>query len=802
MSDRTLPAATADGRTVRRVRYAVTMLTVAAASLLLLMYIGHGEAQRNYFKFILDGVVAQGRLVQTPIESHLRSGLPLRQYAGFTTLAKRIADADEAILAIFVTDGAGRIVFAGSAENPAILPPSASLSGGANDVDVRQSNRFYQVILPLRDKFEIAGNLVVIVPRAVVSARVANGFRPLVFVALALSLLFTTFVSLIGPRLRSRRAASLPIAYSVMFLGMSAAVVATLISLYSEGVQLKTRALADSLAQRLQDIVAFNLNFDQFDGFQRMFEEYRKLNPEISAAALKIGGQIQIHTSPEMAGKRWVHDGATYEYHVALSHPQRGTSKIEVVVALPTAIVYDQVLLTIKNFAALFVASALLALLLLQLAGIMQNFETSAERPAQAPRGVAALDPVKPIFFMAVFLEHLSYPFLPQFALEVTLRSGLSPGFVSAPFIAYYLCFAVALIPAGHFSNLYGPRRLMFTGLLCAALGIIGLVLAQDFGAMLLARAIAGIGQGMLFIGVQSYILDTATDDRRTRGAAIIVFGFQGGMIAGTAIGSLLVGYLGMSGVMLLAGTIAIVMAVYARGFIPQLSPLVGKSFGGLEAWRSLGRDLARLLPNAEFLRTMVLIGVPTKAVMTGVVIFALPLIMSRMGYAAESIGQVIMLYAIGVLLASNYSARYVDRTRRTETALFWGTAAAGVALLLVGLMEWQAIAAIGFGSTLLLVVGVLVLGLAHGLICAPVVTRIAECRIAAAIGANSAVATYRFLERIGHVAGPIIVGQLLLLAGHSPAVVAWIGAMIIALGLIYLARYQSAPVNSALGGG
>ena len=84
----------------------------------------------------------------------------------------------------------------------------------------------------------------------------------------------------------------------------------------------------------------------------------------------------------------------------------------------------------------------------------------SASRPQpRRPGEETALIIVKPIFFLAVFLEHLTYSFLPKFMQEAASASGVSVGFASAPFTAYYLCFALSLIPAGHFADRYGPGR-------------------------------------------------------------------------------------------------------------------------------------------------------------------------------------------------------------------------------------------------------------------------------------------------------------------------------------------------------
>ena len=58
-----------------------------------------------------------------------------------------------------------------------------------------------------------------------------------------------------------------------------------------------------------------------------------------------------------------------------------------------------------------------------------------------------------------------------------------------------------------------------------------------------------------------------------------------------------------------------------------------------------------------------------------------------------------------------------------------------------------------------------------------------------AQIGANPVTTTYRFLERIGHVAGPFLVGQFFLIWGQSPHVLIWIGIATAALGLLFLIR-------------
>src|SRR3954453_9285359 len=100
----------------------------------------------------------------------------------------------------------------------------------------------------------------------------------------------------------------------------------------------------------------------------------------------------------------------------------------------------------------------------------------------------------------------------------------------------------------------------------------------------------------MLFIGVQSYILAVASPQKKTQAAAIIVFGFQGGMISGMAIGSLLVSYLHPQGVFELSAAIGLATALYPILLVPggRRPRAVSASLG--EALGRLARDLGQVV--------------------------------------------------------------------------------------------------------------------------------------------------------------------------------------------------------------
>ncbi|MCY4191743.1 MAG: hypothetical protein OXD42_10575, partial [Rhodospirillaceae bacterium] len=56
--------------------YGLIMLIVALASLWLLIYVGYAEGRRTYQNLVVDKMIAQAEIVQTPLNTYLRAGLP------------------------------------------------------------------------------------------------------------------------------------------------------------------------------------------------------------------------------------------------------------------------------------------------------------------------------------------------------------------------------------------------------------------------------------------------------------------------------------------------------------------------------------------------------------------------------------------------------------------------------------------------------------------------------------------------------------------------------------------------------
>ncbi len=777
---------------------AITMTIVAGLSLVLLLYVGYGEATRTLQQFQVDKLASQGRYLQSALNEFLRPGHPIKQFDGFEAKTRTILASDSTIAAIAIFDMEERHVF-GDSETPdatsireALLPAEPGAKPVAeNSFSVRSNDDLIQVLLPLHNRFEQVASLVITMPRSFVIERVQSGFEPLLAAAVFAAIAFGLATSVLGADLGGRKK-WLHALFAASFIGVSGVVIATLITLYAEGTQAKSKSLADTLGQRLANIVAFGLNIWEIDGIDDLLADYRALNPDMAHAAIIVDGSVRFHTTPGLAGKEWQSNPNHYEYISDMTQP--GGRDIKLAVAIPADVVIMQTVRSIKNFAALFIASALMAGVFLQIAGSLRRLAGHQPEghgpPASAVDSgdAAMLNLVKPVFFIAVASEHLAYAFLPQYVTELVLGAGLARDFASVPFTLYYLFFALSLIPAGRLSQRFGARPLMFWGLAASGFGLLCLAVAPDFYVLCGARALSGIGQGILFIGVQSYILDIASPGRKTRGAAIIVFGFQGGMITGMAIGSLLVTHIGRSDLFFIAAAVAFLIAVYTILVVPGRAMTAEKgadqaSSGPAPGLNSLARDMALVFRDAEFLRTMLLIGIPAKAVLTGVVIFALPLMLASGDFRQEDIGQILMIYAGCVLASSGYVSAFVDRTRCTDDVLLAGCFLSALALIAIGVFGPGGLKVEIVGgdlNTVAMILAVAILGLAHGLINAPVVTHIATTPVAAETGAQTVTATYRFLERIGHVAGPAIIGQMLASGLVASKSIAWVGVVML----------------------
>ncbi|MEM9777698.1 MAG: MFS transporter, partial [Chloroflexota bacterium] len=726
----------------------VTGIMVALAiSLLMLVTIGYRDALVAYTGYEFDKLGAQGDVIRQSMKPFLLNGLPLEQFPGFQPLTTPLLESDSDLQAIYIQNEAGDLLFinargANSFDPGAnVFEASPTITSEAGSTYIASENEaFLRASLPLEGKFGPSGELHLIYDHQATITAVNTAYQPVWLIALILWVLVFPLALRFSGSERVKSTRWMQTLFGSVFVLAAAFVISIMLTIYTTGVNRKADALTHSLAQRLAVPFELGLDMTLFSGLEEVIESYRSLDPDIGFIALSSGDETTIS-----AGARSEQEG--YVEHTFLITPDGGTdTKLDVQLGIPLSVVYASLFRGVRNFLILFFATVFLANLIFSLNQTLQDKLLASARNID-PQNLH-LNIIRPFYFLIVFAEGLHASFLPQFLDQWAVDSGFDPSVTSTIFTLYFLGFVAALLPSGWLIGKLGIRKTLIIGSVIYAVSMIVLAVTPLFWTMFPIRFLGGIGQGILYIAVQGYILEVARDNK-TQAAAIIVFGYNGGMISGTAIGALIAVYLSFSGVFMVGAAIALLFLIYVFALIPtitisedeQSEDAVSETM--FQRFKHVGRDW-------RFIKTMLLIGIPTKAVLTGVTVFALPIILSDLRYRQDDIGMILMLYAAGVLLSSRFAARWVDGGAKVSRILLFGAIGGGTGLVLMGQIDADWVLATGMSNLGMYVLmgGILILGLAHGFIHAPIVTYIADTVSAEKLGKSSATSLYRFLER------------------------------------------------------
>ncbi len=701
-------------QTVRQHSRLILGALLVLVSLSLIFVVGYAQALKGYQQQSRDAVLAQTEAARIGLEQILSSGVPLQNIAGLEKVLSPIVDADRSVVDIRVISGQQELY--------------------RYTTDNFEASR---ISIPLRNKFTQVGSLEVLLSDVEVTKAINESFAPMAWL-IAISVALFVFMVL-----QSQQAKIYFTAFGVVFIAMSFSVILMVGALYKSGLENKANSMANIVTHRLSPVLNLGIDPERVSGMDEMLASFRQANDEVSSITVEHQSQViaRSATDGEMMGAESV-----------AQFPISDSMGNQVTISFHPKVLLSQLINILKNFAILFAGCAFICFAFIRLLSRSDN-DSQAE---------VVLAQVKPLLLVTVLMESLMAPVLPQYLADVALANGLDAGWTSYFFTLYFVGFACSLLPVSRLVEQFDIRRVLASGIVLSSFGCLLLMYEEYLALILLARFISGVGQATIFVAIQAYILRFSDKTNKTQAAGIIVFCFNAGFISGAGIGALLADALGINGIFLLSALVGGLMFVFSM-VLPSMVP--DKQMGGSlrDSLQSMLSGCAALLRVPSFMRTMVLVGIPTKMMLTGVVFFAVPILLSEKGVTKESIGQVLMAYAFAVLFVSGKVAPMIDRIGSTKWALCLGNLIASISLAMLGtvfLVQDSAYAVlIATGS-------MLVMGLAHGFVNAPVVTHVVNTT--SDNDANMVATTYRFLERLGHVLGAIVVGQLLMLVGNS----------------------------------
>ena len=886
--------------------YSSPMIVITILTLLLLTYVGFGEAKRKYSLFQLEKMESQMEIVKNAMDAYLKAGLPIRQFSGYMSIGEMLLKSDSSIVNIRITDSNRQTVFEKSRngkadalaqDGPVQYRPVSLKSEKSWRIQAEESKTSYRVVRTLKNKFGIAGYASIEAPKEKLLSYLYQEYVVVFYSCVGLFLLFSLVVVVFEVAVANNRYRRklYQAVYVASFLILSTIIAFTVFTIYEHGAKASTKAFSDSMTQRLEAILDIDIDIKDISGIDETFRRSQNNNRKINSIAIVENGISISHSDAAKIGKPYVKPEDSLEYINQLDRKGESVKKtFRVAVTMPRYIITEAILGSSKAFVVLLIACILISLIFLNAGSAIQEviakrsqehemdisqslskiideicrrgFVTSDDKERlelkikqvgelssaeQSKRDdfyrrvqdgtlkekkrldlnfEVGLKLIKPAYFLIVFVNALSLSFLPQLVSDFAQRTGSSIASASLPFTIYYLSFALVMIPAGQYAEKGNLKKLMGAGFLAEMIGLGLVALSDAYWTLTIGRFASGIGQGIFLIGLQSYVLVITPHGKKSLGHAVKVIGRNSGLIAGTAIGALLYTFMSYRSLFTLASLISLSALLYLIALVPRVQEVTGE-----ERKKRRGRGLASgslalmirhttvVLRDGEFIRTLLSIGIVGKISIAGVVMFAVPLLLSQKGFATEDIGLALMLYYIMGMITTNLSTKIVDKPGATRWVLSISAFLGGTSSLFLGFigihkvlemtatpgMGWLSYLAVGFNKSLeglgvvqmdsqLILFFILLIGISNGLLAAPIMTHIGYSKAAKKYGAKSVSATYVFLERFGHVVGPSIIGYLMIANQNSTLAVSFFGVIMIVLGFIFMLTSKAPKPASA----
>lgn len=173
----------------------------------------------------------------------------------------------------------------------------------------------------------------------------------------------------------------------------------------------------------------------------------------------------------------------------------------------------------------------------------------------------------------------VTLPILPRFVIDELGGGEVAVGTV----FAVHALAAVLIRPLlGSIGDRFGRRPLVVAGGLVTAVALAGQMLVASLPALLLLRALAGMGQAAVVVGAAARTLDLAPADRHGEAASYTLVAIQLGFGLGPLLGELLLAAGGFAAVWLgssLLGLVVVAVGVRVSGdvtaVVPSRAPLL-----------------------------------------------------------------------------------------------------------------------------------------------------------------------------------------------------------------------------------
>ncbi|OZI57172.1 MFS transporter [Bordetella genomosp. 1] len=800
-------------------RRPVLELTLACLAVLLLAQALIGALSLSALNRLIadttaDRVEVVARQMAGNVENGLRLGKPLGQYFGLKeTLSDGLRDSRDVRGAVVLMRD-GRAVAGLGEPVPAAAALAQALAGGpltAGDTAITRRSSGALVALgdtqvavavPLAERGQTLGAVVLAVARDAAGGRAMlwDNIKVLVLVTLAVGLglaaVFKYAIPLTTLAAGGRTRFVVPLLALVLAQGIYAAyTVSTFRSAALQVTRDNVTVLADGLQRDLNRVLGYGLSIDRLRGVEQPFARLASTSAAIASIEL-VGADGRVLNRADASGALPVQGQPA-----AVPQPGELTlvlplgaerDRPAVQGSLVVRLAGDVIAAGVRSRAldaitvvgvALVAAIEMLLLLTLMMNRAFASRGRTADGARLAPDGSSDIGRIaRPVMFGFLFAWALPLGFLPLYARSLPTGGLELPAnlLLALPISVEMGCGLLTALLAGGLTDKRGWQTPVLAGLAVSCLGMIVCAFVPNLPLFAAARGLVGLGYGLTWMGLQGFIVTRSPAQYRGRNMTGVIAGLFAGHLSGAAVGAMLMEQMGFRAVF---GVGAVMLVLPLVGVLVLMRPYMGRA--GMvapaanatpaPAPRAVAAAGGRLRATLQLLFTrdfgMLLVGsvIPFSIAQVGLLSFALPLYLEAEGVAASSIGRVLMIYGLCVIYVGPLMGRLVDRSSIKKTWIVLGGAIGSIGML--GLYFNSGLAAAA--------VAVLLLALAScfaGASQSPYMLALPDVQRYGAAGATSVM---RAADKLGQMAGPLVVGAMFGAAG--------MGAGLAITGVIYL---------------
>ena len=361
--------------------------------------------------------------------------------------------------------------------------------------------------------------------------------------------------------------------------------------------------------------------------------------------------------------------------------------------------------------------------------------------------------------FLFAAADELPLPFLPLYTRDAkNLWPWLDTSvLLSLPVAGYLLAIIIASPFSRGLVQRLGVRRVWVLAAIPTFVAHIGLYLAETAQEVIFWRTVTGFGYAFVTLACQDYVLDSVSRNERDRSLGMFTLVLIGGVFAGAALGGVLADRLGQQNVFVISAVLIAVSALLAVWFIAPGAAKTDPGEGRLEITKVLAT-----LKSARFSALVFGLAVPANVLLQAFISYLLALTLDSLGASTSDIGRTLMLYFLGIIVASSLGGRAAEAGLSVGLLALLGSLLAGASLSFVVL--WQ--------TEVTIAVAVLGAGIGHGIVRGAQVSlamTLAENELNE-VGSTAALAALRTMERLGSVVGLLLVAAVAGYAGYGAA--------------------------------